>query len=223
MTTPEENAPPTLASLAARQQDMLQAIESLAQGQIDGVKNMEIVTNTLGIITHFVDEQRDLNNKVFDFMGDANRKLDGIRTDLGEVRGGHARSAVLRNAALVADALDCRLISEVPQGVLLGFAKVAQDDGEDPGDVESFRNADMVLYVSNTQGRPLYIAVEASFTVADGDVTRAVRNAAYLQKYTGLPALAVVAGVEVLDGVQDRIDREEVHLYRIQRRELQPQ
>ncbi len=149
-------------------------------------------------------------------------KVDGLMDDIAVVKGGHARSAVQRNAALVADALGCQLIAEVPQGVLLGFAKIAEANGEPYNDVESFKNADMVLHVVNSDNQPGYITVEASFTIGDRDVTRAIRNAGYLSRYTGLPAYPVVAGVDILPDAQERIDNGEARLYRIQRRELQP-
>ena len=149
-------------------------------------------------------------------------KVDGLMDDIAVVKGGHARSAMLRNAALVADALDCQFIAEVPQGVLLGFAKIAEANGEPYNDVESFKNADMVLHVVNSDNQPGYITVEASFTISGRDVTRAVRNADYLSRYTGLPAYPVVAGVDILPDAQERIDNGEARLYRIQRRELQP-
>lgn len=161
---------------------------------------------------------QDLDAKV----NEVGPKLDGIRNDLATVRGGHAHSAVLRNAALIADALDCSLISEVPKGVIIGLAKIAASDGEPTNEVDSFRNADLVLYVTDEEGRPAYITVEASFTIAPNDVRRAHRNAQYLNRFTGLTALAVVAGVEVLPAAQRLIDRGDAHLYPIQRTLLEP-
>lgn len=163
-----------------------------------------------------------LTAKVDSLTTELNTKVDGIRQDLGEVRGGHARSAVLRNAALIAHGLDCRLISEVPQGIILGFSRMAERNNEPVGDVKSFQQADLVLYVSDDQGSPRYLAIEASFTIAGRDVDRAVRNATYLNQYTGLRADPVVAGVEVLPEAQLRIDQGDARLYRIERRDLQP-
>ena len=163
-----------------------------------------------------------LTAKVDSLTTEINAKVDGIRQDLGEVRGGHARSAVLRNAALVADGLGCQLISEVPRGIILGFSRVAASNNVPPDDVKSFQQADLILYVSDDQGSPRYLAVEASFTVAGRDIDRAVRNASYLTQYTGLRADPVVAGVEVLPEAQARIDKREAWVYRIERRDLQP-
>ena len=156
-------------------------------------------------------------------VDDVGRKLDGVRNDIGEVRGGHARNAVVRNIALVADDLDCQLIDEVPRGVLVGIAKIASANGEPKSDVESFQNADLVLHVMDTQNQPQYVAVEVSFTVHVNDVKRAARNAVYLRKYAGLPSCAVAAGVEVMQDAQEIIDNGEAQLYRIERRQLQPE
>ena len=71
---------------------------------------------------------------------------------------------------------------------------------------QSFRHADLLLYRWESDGQPCYVAVEVSFTVNAHDVRRAARNADYLQKYTGIPAHAVVAGVDVLQEAQARIE-----------------
>lgn len=163
-----------------------------------------------------------LTAKIDSLTTEVNAKVDGIRRDLGEVRGGHARSAVLRNAALVADGLGYQLISEVPQGIILGFSRLVASNNEPPADVKSFQQADLILYVADDQGSPVYLAVEASFTVDGRDIDRAVRNAGYLTRYTGLRAEPIVAGVEVLPEAQARIDSGEAYLHRIERRDLQP-
>ena len=233
MTTPSENDQPTAEQLLTLQQSIVQLLQGLTDGLerlsdrltslSDRQENQAEAIATLVTIAEAQGGHVDtLTAKVDSLSEEVNVKVAGIRQDLGEVRGGHARSAVLRNAALVAAGLDCQLISEVPQGILLGFSKVAAYNNEHPDDVKSFQQADLVLYVSDDQGRPRYLAVEASFTVAGRDIDRAVRNANYLTQYTGLRADPVVAGVELLPEAQARIDREEARLYRIERRDLQP-
>ena len=150
-------------------------------------------------------------------------KMDGLTDDIAMVKGGHAIAAMRRNAALIADDLGCQLIEELPQGVIVGFAKVAADNGEPPGEVDSFRHADMVMYGRGANGHPCYIAVEASFTVNANDVRRAARNSGYLQKYTGIQSHAVVAGADVLPDAQALIHQGDAQLYRIRPGDLQPE
>ena len=183
----------------------------------------------------FVVEQRKFNDKVEAFMADTTKrfddlngrvdglseKVDGLRNDIAMVKGGHARNEMRRNANLIVDDLGCTLISEIPQGVIVAFAKVATDNGVPSNEVESFRNADMVMLVQDANNKPGYIAVEASFTVDGNDVRRAVRNADYLRQYTGMPSYAVVSGVDVLPEVQQQVDQGNVSLYRIAKRDIQ--
>ena len=128
---------------------------------------------------------------------------------------------MVHNLARIADSFGFRLIGEVPQPTVLAWARLARDQGASEGDAESFRNADMVINVQDDQGQPGYMALEASFTVQTGDVRRAVRNAGYLQEYTGLPARAAVAGVNVMEDAQSELDSQGVLLYRINAGELQ--
>ena len=148
-------------------------------------------------------------------------KFEGVRDDLSLVKGGHARNAMVHNLARIADGFGFRFIGEVPQDTVLAWARLARGQGESEGDAESFRNADMVINVQDDAGRPGYLAIEASFTVDSTDVRRAMRNAGYLGSYTGLPAYAAVAGVNVMPDVQVDVDAGEVLFYRIKAGELQ--
>ena len=224
--------------LSERQDSLSKTVDSLARGQdslsktVDSLvtrvdqfgefakeqKSLAIRVDQLG---EFAKEQKSLNKRFETFMVETSRKLDGIRDDVALVRGGHAVSAMHRNAALIADDIDCQLISEMPQGAIIALSRVAKANGEARNDVESFRHADMVMHVENGRNQPSYIAVEASFTVNSDDVRRAARNAEYLRLYTGLPAYAVVAGVEVLPEAQEEIDRGDAYLWRIRPKYLQ--
>ena len=155
-------------------------------------------------------------------MDGFDRKLDGIRDDIGLIKGGHARNAMRQNLARIVDQFGFKLISPVPQeGVIVWSTAVAADNGSSPGEAESFGNADMIANVLDSEGKPSYLALEASYTVANNDIRRAARNAAYLKTLTGLDAYAGVAGVQVLPEAQARIDDGQVSFYQIQARELQ--
>ena len=244
MTTPADKTPELLNAIANLQQSLNQMFEvdnerserqrasdDAIQNYIDAIKSqMEAQGLVVKSVADAQDASATMHSTLAEGFNDLNSKMegltakvDGLTDDIAEVKGEHARGAMLRNAPLIADALGCQLIAEVPRGVLLGFAQIAEANGESRNYVQSFKNADMILHVMNPNNQPGYVAVEASFTVDDRDVTRAARNADYLERYTGLPSYPVVAGVDVLQNAQDRIDQEEAHLYRIQPRELQPE
>ena len=153
-----------------------------------------------------------------------NDKIEGISQDLGLVKGGFAASAVKEKPQLIADKLGYRYISDVFPELLIGLGDAARKNGEQEGDVESFKNADLVmLAVSKSDYQPAYIALEVSYTVETKDVTRARRNAEFLNRFTGIQAEAVVAGLGIMDDAQAMADQESVHWYQIPKGDIQPQ
>ena len=149
-------------------------------------------------------------------------KIDGIRDDLGLVRGGHARNVMAQNLARIANQFNFKFISELPQPAIVALSNIAGDQGAARNDAKSFSRADMVITVEDDKGQPAYVAIETSFTVRDRDVQRAVRNAEYLHQYTGLPTYPAVVGYHVLDDVQAAVEAGKVLIYRISDEELQP-
>ena len=133
-------------------------------------------------------------------------KFEGVRDDLSLVKGGHARSAMVHNLPRIADEFGFQFIAAMPQTTVIEFAKMAKALGEEEGQIASFKSADMVMHVLDDKGQPAYVAIEASFTVGSNDVTRAVRNAAYLKQFTGLPSFPAVAGIAGLPEAQEEVD-----------------
>ena len=161
----------------------------------------------------------DDNNKRLD---GTNEKLDGLMDDISLVKGGHARNETIRNASLIAHRLGYQFISELRQEALIGFAELAKANDVADNEAESFAKADLVMIAQDANNQPGYIAVEVSFTISDNDVRRAVRNAEYLHKYTGIRAHAAVAGVDILSDAKQQVDSGKVHWYEIPKREIQP-
>ena len=211
MTTSPENNPTTLETIAESLSELDKFVRTFAVGTVESWKNLE--TKFDGLRT----DVDGLTNRVDGLTA----KVGGLADDIAMVKGGHARNAMRQNLYRIADEFGFEFISEVPQAAIIGFSKVATAQGEAANEAESFRNADMVMNVRNTDGQPGYVALEASFTVNGNDVRRAVRNADYLHQYTGLPCYAAVAGVEVLPEAQEAINAGEALLYRIPARELQ--
>ena len=79
-----------------------------------------------------------------------------------------------------------------------------------PGSLKSFRWMDLGMEAADQNGAPCYIAAEISYTVDDRDVKRAVNGAQLFTRFTGLPARAVVIGVNIDERIQDRIEAGDV-------------
>ena len=190
-------------------------LEAAAEGVIDVVN--QGLTEWMTKLESF-EGKVDGIQSMFEELG---AKFDGVRDDLGLVKGGHARSAMVNNLPRIAAEFGFQYIAAMPQTTVMEFANMARALGEEQSQVDSFRNADMVMHVLDDKGQPAYVAIEASFTVDSNDINRAVRNAGYLTRFTGLPAFPAVAGVAVMPEAQEEVDTEKVFLYKISPRELQ--
>ena len=243
MVTPPDKAEEVLQAI----NHLLQSLETLQvdservdealDAKVDAIGNyidalraqVETQGNAIGAVVKSHEAEARLINVLGDGITDLTSrmdrfdfKLDGIRDDIGLVRGGHARNAMRQNLGRIVDQFGFKLISPVPQESVIALSKaVAADNGISSSEAESFGNADMIANVLDSEGKPGYLALEASYTVANNDVRRAVRNAAYLNTLTGLGAYAAVAGVQVLPEVQAEIDAGQLRFYQIQARELQ--
>ena len=203
MTTAPEDNQPTLESIAESQQALA-----------DSVTELDKFIRTVAVAT--IEAIKGLRSDVDGLTA----KVNGLTDDIGMVKGGHARNAMRHNLERIADDFGFKFISEVPLTAIIGFTKVAIAQGTARSEAESFRNADMIMHVQDGD-IPAYVTVEASFTVDGTDVRRAVRNAEYLQRFTGLPCHAATAGVEILPEAQAAVDAGQVRFYRIPARELQ--
>ena len=195
--------------------DAVIKLEAAAEGVIDVVN--QGLTEWMTKLESF-EGKVDGIQSMFEELG---AKFDGVRDDLGLVKGGHARSAMVNNLPRIAAEFGFQYIAAMPQTTVMEFANMARALGEEKSQVDSFRNADMVMHVLDDKGQPAYVAIEASFTVDSNDINRAVRNAGYLTRFTGLPAFPAVAGVAVMPEAQEEVDTEKVFLYKISPRELQ--
>lgn len=132
--------------------------------------------------------------------------LGKLIDNVGNLKGAHAKSVAKEEADIIANSLGLRL-TRLLTGQEVGELALGQDAADIPrNELLSFRRADIVMEAADADGDPCYVAVEVSYTVNGRDTTRAIRNADMLTRFTGKPARAVVAGLQIDDRV--RIDVE---------------
>ena len=241
MTT--NNNPPTLEQMLASfieeqrrfnegQQHFNDTISEKFDGLHDGLetvkdnlenvnKGLTKVQNGLGVVqVELKTAQKDLVD-VKGGLKTVHRGLNDVQNDIKIVKGGHARNEVLREANLVASKMGYRFVKNLSRKRIADIAKKAV--GFDPDALDSFCKADVVMEVADNQERKLFIAVEASYTVLENDVSRAVRNAEYLRKLTEQDAYAAVAGVDIVPAAKRSVDAGDVYWYEVPRRDVQPE
>lgn len=147
--------------------------------------------------------------------------LERIQTDLGYMRGAHARNAAMENASAIARAMGLQRVRTLNRDELWEMTDQADTSGLGAGELDSFHRADLVMEAGSAAGVSCYVAVEVSFTVNGRDTTRAARNAELLTSFTGRPAYAAVAGLRADNRVQATLDSGSVFWYEIDASDLQ--
>ncbi|MCY3682280.1 MAG: hypothetical protein OXH16_12830 [Gemmatimonadetes bacterium] len=156
------------------------------------------------------------------------KRLDGhdthlrrIDNSLGVLKGGHARSAALRDTALIADSMGFDLVRTMSQREIISLARSQNARGIPKNELQSFVRADLIMEVVNGSEEVCYIAVEISFTVDERDTHRAIRNAKFLTQFTGKPAYAAVAGMDRDNRIQSRIEAGDVFWHQLDSEDLE--
>ena len=165
-------------------------------------------------------ELLELPQRLAEFIEAANQRFDRVearqdRTEellgklidnVGNLKGAHAKSVAKEEADIIANSLGLRL-TRLLTGQEVGELALGRDAADIPrNELLSFRRADIVMEAADADGAPCYVAVEVSYTVNGRDTTRAVRNADMLTRFTGKPARAVVAGLQIDDRVRSDVE-----------------
>ena len=163
-------------------------------------------------------ELLELPQRLAEFIEAANQRFDRVERrldrvegllgkltdDVGNLKGAHAKSVAKEEADIIANSLGLRL-TRLLSGQEVG--ELAQGAADIPkNELLSFRRADIVMETADANGGLCYVAVEVSYTVNGRDTTRAVRNADMLTRFTGKPARAVVAGIQIDDRVRSDVE-----------------
>lgn len=125
------------------------------------------------------------------------------------------RDIAIGEATLIAWTMGLCRTKDLSSKNRLDLTDISDTSDISTNDLRSFHRADLIIEATDQAGEVCYIAVEVSYTAHGGDITRAVRNASFLTKFTGKPAYAVVAGMYQDDRIQDSIDSSEVFWYQM--------
>ena len=141
------------------------------------------------------------------------------------LKGYATEAAIIRFADDVAIELGLRRVYTLGVNQLVDMAESADTAGmfDSPqsrrDNLRSFRRADLIMEAKDPKdpnGETCYVAVEASYTINGRDTRRAMRNAAYLERFTQKRAYGVVVGVHMDDRVQEDVESGRVFWYEIE-------
>ena len=143
------------------------------------------------------------------------RQLAQIRSDLAPIKAAHARNATLREADLIAEDNGLSFVRILSAAQVAELARSRPAAGVAKNELRSFRRADLIVEGLGEAGEACYLAAEISYTVNGRDTDRAIRNAGLLTRFTGRPAVAVVAGLRHDRRIEKRLEAGEVSWYQL--------
>lgn len=141
--------------------------------------------------------------------------IQGIRDDLGPLKAAHARNAAVREADIIAEDMGFTLVRRLTYGEIGTLVRSQDTSGIPRNELVSFRRADLIVEAQDADDQRCYLAIEISFTVNGRDTERALRNAELLQRFTGMPAYAAVAGLRTDDRIKHVITEQLVRWHRL--------
>ena len=139
--------------------------------------------------------------------------IAALRRDLGPLKGAHARNAALEEVPFIAHDLGLRHLKTLNRDELFELTQAGDTSDIPTNELRSFHRADLIAEAADPVGNRCYITAEVSFTANGRDTTRAIRNAAFLTRFTGQPARAVVAGLRHDERIQPTIASGDVAWY----------
>lgn len=171
-------------------------------------------------MTTFKDDTTAFKTEMHDFVAATNRQFQSIRDDLGVLKGAHARNAAERNLGLIARSMGLRQRRVLDGGELFDLASAAGADMSDDA-IQSYVQADLVFEAENGQGATEYVAVEVSYTANGRDTARAMRNAGFLNRFTGTACRPAVASLRIDERIAELVESGRIAWYRMPRRVLE--
>ena len=149
------------------------------------------------------------------------RAIQRLRDDVGILKAAHAKNAAIEQASALADDMGLTRVKNLSYDDLRDLSISPAFSDIPINELRSFRRADLVMEATDPSGATCYIAVEISYTANGRDTERAVRNAAFLTRFTGNPAHAAIAGINRYDRIQPRIDSGDVFWHQLELDELE--
>ena len=203
--------PRQLADFAAATERRFEALEGRL-GEVEG--RLGEVEGRLGEVEGQVKQLRtDVDAR--------GRQLDQLRTDVAPIKAAHVINAARRFAYRIAEVQGLEFVDIVEPQDLGAMVRSSDTHDISDGDLDSFRDADLVLRATGPDKSACYVAVEVSYTVNGRDTRRAIRNAQFLTRFTGLRAYAVVAGLRRDDRIGDDVDSGTVAWFKLRSRVLE--
>ena len=172
-------------------------------------------------LTQLIDQVQKLTDSVFELADRTDRRFNRLADDLTWLKDVGAATIAAKQAMSISEDLGLEYEKQLSQPEVRNLIRDHDTADIAPGDLRSFRTADMVIEATDAAGQLHYIAVEVSFTADQRDIDRPIRNAGYLTRFTGKPAHAVVASVRTDRRIDEFTNLGQIHWHQLRERSAQ--
>ncbi len=185
-------------------------------------ERVEQVEGQLARLTERVEQVEEQLARLTDQVAQLTERMDGrfnrLADDLTWLKDVGAATIADKQAMSIAEDLGLEYEKQLTQIEVRDLIRNQDTADIAPGDLRSFRAADMIIEATDAAGQLHYVAVEVSFTADQRDIDRPIRNAGYLTRFTGKPAHAVVASVRTDRRIGDIINSGQIHWHQLRER-----
>ena len=144
-----------------------------------------------------------------------NSSIQKLRNDIAPLKAAHARNAAIDDAIAIASDLGLRRTKNLTRDEVWELTESVDTSGIPTNELRSFRRADLIVEATDKNDEVCYVAVEISFTANGRDTIRAIRNAEFLNRFTGRRSYAAVAGLSRDNRVNEVFESGKVFWYQL--------
>ena len=144
-----------------------------------------------------------------------NGSIQKLRDDIAPLKAAHARNAAIDDAIAIASDLGLRRTKNLTRDEVWELTESVDTSGIPTNELRSFRRADLIVEATDKNDEVCYVAVEISFTANGRDTIRAIRNAEFLNRFTGRRSYAAVAGLSRDNRVYEVFESGKVFWYQL--------
>ena len=162
-------------------------------------------------------------------MRDTTISQDEYTSSVAEIKSGYSwlkemaiLDRALRRYEAIALVMGLEPVRLLDPGEIVRMTMTDAAQEFDQSDLNSFRDCDLIIAAQSPSEGDCYITVEVSFTVDHSDISRAIKHAEMVTRFTGKPAFPAVSGVESADVTERRLSTDAVHMHRLPLSSVQP-
>ena len=142
----------------------------------------------------------------------SNELMAKSNSDLAWIKNKFMTWSVIDNAALIASEMGLVWQKSLDRQGVIALVDEAVRTGKAEGiptnHLRVLRRADLIIEATDERGWPSYVVAEISWTAAERDTDRAIRNAGYVALFTGRTTYAAVASVHVDKEIADMLTQD---------------